>query len=55
MTEFDGLPVLRSTVARPFEGFNDAADASTAAVEPWAVWHARQIADLDPEDVSTSR
>ena len=34
MTEFDGLPVLRSPVAiAAFEGWNDAADASTAVVE----------------------
>ena len=42
MTEFDGLPVLRSPVAiAAFEGWNDAADASTAAVEHLEqVWHA---------------
>ena len=52
MTEFDGLPVLRSPVAiAAFEGWNDAADASTAAVEHLEqVWNARQIAELDPED-----
>ncbi|BCB75519.1 hypothetical protein Pflav_019290 [Phytohabitans flavus] len=34
-----------------FEGWNDAADASTAAVEHLEqVWEARQIAALDPED-----
>ena len=43
MTEFDGLPVLRSPVAiAAFEGWNDAADASTAAVEHLEqVWDAR--------------
>ncbi|HZN75948.1 MAG TPA: PAC2 family protein [Micromonosporaceae bacterium] len=52
MTEFDGLPVLRSPVAiAAFEGWNDAADASTAAVEHLEqVWEARQIAALDPEE-----
>ncbi len=52
MTEFDGLPVLRSPVAiAAFEGWNDAADASTAAVEHLEqVWQARQITELDPED-----
>ena len=52
MTEFDGLPVLRSPVAiAAFEGWNDAADASTAAVEHLEqVWQARQVAALDPEE-----
>jgi proteasome assembly chaperone (PAC2) family protein len=52
VTEFDGLPVLRSPVAiAAFEGWNDAADASTAAVEHLEqVWEARPIAALDPEE-----
>ncbi len=52
MTEFDGLPVLRSPVAiAAFEGWNDAADASTAAVEHLEnVWDARQVASIDPEE-----
>src|SRR3954447_5603506 len=52
MTEFDGLPVLRSPVAiAAFEGWNDAADASTAAVEHLEqLWSAREIARLDPEE-----
>jgi predicted ATP-grasp superfamily ATP-dependent carboligase len=52
VTEFDGLPVLRSPVAiAAFEGWNDAADASTAAVEHLEqVWDARPVAALDPED-----
>lgn len=52
MTEFDGLPVLRSPIAiAAFEGWNDAADASTAAVEHLEqVWNARPIAAIDPED-----
>ncbi|GLZ00571.1 PAC2 family protein [Actinoplanes sp. NBRC 103695] len=52
MSEFDGLPELRSPVAiAAFEGWNDAADASTAAVEHLEqVWEAREIAAIDPED-----
>lgn len=52
VTEFDGLPVLRSPVAiAAFEGWNDAADASTAAVEHLEdVWDAKQITALDPEE-----
>lgn len=52
MTEFDGLPLLRSPVAiAAFEGWNDAADASTAAVEHLAqVWESSVITELDPEE-----
>ena len=52
MSEFDGLPVLRSPVAiAAFEGWNDAADASTAAIEHLQqVWSARPVAQLDPEE-----
>jgi len=52
VTEFDGLPVLRSPVAiAAFEGWNDAADASTAAVEHLEqVWEASPVAELDPEE-----
>lgn len=52
MTEFDGLPVLRSPVAiAAFEGWNDAADAATAAVEHLEqVWQARPVAALDPDE-----
>jgi hypothetical protein len=52
VTEFDGLPVLRSPVAiAAFEGWNDAADASTSAVEHLErVWQARPVAAIDPED-----
>jgi len=44
--------VLRNPVAiAAFEGWNDAADASTAAVEHLEqVWSARHIAAIDPED-----
>ena len=52
MTEFDGLPVLRSPVlVASFEGWNDAADAASAAVEHLRVaWDARLIDEVDPED-----
>jgi len=52
MTEFDGLPVLRNPVAiAAFEGWNDAADSSTAAVEHLEqVWTSRPVTALDPED-----
>jgi hypothetical protein len=52
MTEFDGLPVLRDPVAvAAFEGWNDAADSSTAAVEHLEqAWTARQVTALDPEE-----
>jgi proteasome assembly chaperone (PAC2) family protein len=52
VSEFDGLPVLRTPVAiAAFEGWNDAADASTAAVEHLEnVWSAKTVAELDPEE-----
>jgi hypothetical protein len=52
MTEFDGLPVLREPVAiAAFEGWNDAADSSTAAVEHLEqAWTARPVTALDPEE-----
>ena len=52
MSAFDGLPILRSPVAvAAFEGWNDAADASTAAVEHLEqVWSAKTVAELDPEE-----
>ena len=52
VTEFDGLPVLRDPVAiAAFEGWNDAADAATAAVEHLEqVWSAKTVAEIDPEE-----
>ncbi|HEY8472406.1 MAG TPA: PAC2 family protein [Natronosporangium sp.] len=52
MTEFDGLPVLREPVAiAAFEGWNDAADASTAVIDHLEqAWEARPVTALDPED-----
>jgi hypothetical protein len=52
MSVFDGLPVLRRPVAiAAFEGWNDAADAATAAVEHLhRAWSARTVAEMDPED-----
>lgn len=51
MTEFDGLPVLTNpVVVAAFEGWNDAADAATAAVEHLEeIWQARPVAELDPD------
>jgi len=52
VTEFDGLPVLRAPVAiAAFEGWNDAADASTAVLDHLEqVWEARPVTALDPEE-----
>lgn len=52
MTEFDGLPVLRDPVAiAAFEGWNDAADAATAALDHLEqVWQARPVTTIDPEE-----
>jgi proteasome assembly chaperone (PAC2) family protein len=52
VTEFDGLPVLRSPIAiAAFEGWNDAADASTAVVEHLGeIWGGKVVASLDPEE-----
>jgi len=52
VTEFDGLPVLRSPVAvAAFEGWNDAADAASAVTEHLEqAWQAQPVTALDPED-----
>lgn len=50
--EADGLPELRSpVVVAAFEGWNDAGDAATTAVEHLElVWSARPMAAIDPDD-----
>jgi len=52
VSEFDGLPVLRSPVAiAAFEGWNDAADAASSTLDHLEqVWDAKQVAAIDPED-----
>ena len=52
MTEFDVLPVLNEPVlVGAFEGWNDAGDSATAAVEHLElIWDARPLAALDPDD-----
>jgi predicted ATP-grasp superfamily ATP-dependent carboligase len=52
VTEFDGLSDLRSPVlVAAFEGWNDAGDAATSAVEHLElVWEAEPFAAIDPED-----
>jgi predicted ATP-grasp superfamily ATP-dependent carboligase len=52
MTELDGFSDLRNPVViAAFEGWNDAGDASTAAVEHLElVWEAEPFAAIDPED-----
>ncbi len=52
MTEFDGLPTLRSpVVVAAFEGWNDAGDAATSVVEHLELaWEARPLAVIDPDD-----
>jgi len=52
MTEFDGLPTLRSpVVVAAFEGWNDAGDAATTVVEHLEQeWDAEPLAVLDPDD-----
>lgn len=51
MTEFDGLPVLRSPVmVAAFEGWNDAADAASAVLDHLRLsWRATLIDELDAE------
>lgn len=51
MTEFDGLPVMTDpVVVAAFEGWNDAADAATGAVEHLEeIWQSRPVAELDPD------
>jgi hypothetical protein len=50
--ELEGVPELRDPVlVSAFEGWNDAGDASTGAVEHLEnVWEARPVAAIDPDD-----
>jgi proteasome assembly chaperone (PAC2) family protein len=50
--ELEGVPELRDPVmVSAFEGWNDAGDASTGAVEHLeSVWSARPVAAIDPDD-----
>jgi proteasome assembly chaperone (PAC2) family protein len=50
--EIEEVPELRAPVLiAAFEGWNDAADAASSAVDHLAeVWHARVVAAIDPED-----
>jgi proteasome assembly chaperone (PAC2) family protein len=52
MTDFDELPELTDPVLiGGFEGWNDAGDAATAAVEHLElIWDARPLVALDPDD-----
>jgi len=50
--ELEGIPELRDPVlVSAFEGWNDAGDASTGAVEHLeSMWEARPVAAIDPDD-----
>ncbi len=52
MSEFDGLPVLRSPiVVAAFGGWNDADEAATGVIEHFAEqWKSAPLAALDPDD-----
>ena len=52
MTDFDSLPELSDpVVVAAFEGWNDAGDAATGAVEHLElIWDATPLAALDPDD-----
>ncbi|MEJ7695151.1 MAG: PAC2 family protein [Candidatus Limnocylindrales bacterium] len=52
MTEFDALPELVDPVlVGAFEGWNDAGDAASSAVEHLElIWDARPLAALDPDE-----
>ena len=52
MIELDGVPELVDPLLiAAFEGWNDAGDAATAAIEHLEeVWDADPLAELDPED-----
>ncbi len=51
MTEMDFGPLRSPVLIAAFEGWNDAGDAATAAVEHLEIaWSARPIAAIDPDD-----
>jgi len=52
LLEFEDVPTLRDPMLiAAFEGWNDAADASTAVVEHLEeIWQAKSVASLDPEE-----
>ena len=52
MNDFNGLPLLRSPiVVAAFEGWNDAGDASTAAIEHLELeWQAKPVGAVDPDE-----
>ena len=52
MIELEGLPELVDPLLiAAFEGWNDAGDAASGAVEHLeSVWDAEPLAELDPED-----
>ncbi|HVX43193.1 MAG TPA: PAC2 family protein [Mycobacteriales bacterium] len=52
MTDFETFPELHDPIlVGAFEGWNDAADAATSAVEHLElIWDARPLAALDPDD-----
>jgi proteasome assembly chaperone (PAC2) family protein len=52
LIELDGVPELNGPVLiAAFEGWNDAGEAATGAVEHLEdVWRAEQVAELDPEE-----
>jgi proteasome assembly chaperone (PAC2) family protein len=52
VTELEAVPELTDPILiAAFEGWNDAADAATAAIEHLEnVWHVRPLAALDPEE-----
>lgn len=52
MIELEGTPdLVDPVVIAAFEGWNDAADAATSAVDHLIrVWHARVVGAVDPED-----
>ena len=52
MIEIEDVPELRAPVLiAAFEGWNDAADAASSAIDHLAeMWHTRVVAAIDPED-----